>query len=264
MSVFMEQEYLYPYFERNINFPYYNSVHDSIYSNTYILGLLSAMYVPTIFTLQYCMKNKSAMRGGYYDKLFFLWNIFLSISSGLGAVLMFPIMYTDFIADDSYGICNTYCFNNPNIVYVGILFGFSKFFEFIDTIFIVTRKSQLEFIHWYHHIVTCIYCWHSSHIAMSTSKYFALMNLSVHAIMYFYYALYAVGNKMLHPYRKIITIIQISQMIGGCCIIYNWFMKCQIKSSKSEYINMVFAALMYFSYFVLFIKVFFREKIKST
>ena len=90
------------------------------------------------------------------------------------------------------------------------------------------------------------------------------MNLSVHTIMYFYYALYAIGNKILHPYRKLITIIQISQMIGGCYIVYNWFMNCQINSSKSEYANMVYAALMYFSYFVLFIKVFFREKIKSS
>ena len=255
--------YLSPYFERDDNFPYYNSVHDSIYSNTHMLGFICAMYLPTIFTLKNYMQNKPAMRGGNYDTLFFLWNMFLSVSSGLGAVLLFPVMYKEFITDENYGICTEKNKNNVVAAHIIILFGFSKFFEFIDTIFVVTRKSQLEFIHWYHHIVTCLYCWHGSYISKS-GGYFALMNLSVHAIMYFYYGLYAIGNKMLHPYRKMITIIQISQMVGGCYIVYIWFMNCQTISSKSEYANMVFAALMYFSYFVLFIKVFFREKIKSS
>lgn len=258
-------DYLSPYFERSDEFIYYNSVYDSIYGNTYLLGFICAMYLPTIFTLKNYMQNKPAMRGGYYDKLFFLWNMFLSVSSGVGAVMLFPIMYREFITNNSYGLCyiTLNSTNNPTLVYICVLFCFSKFLEFIDTIFVVIRKSQLEFIHWYHHIITCIYCWHSCYIMISSTRYFVLMNLSVHAIMYFYYAIYAIGSKMLHPYRKIITVIQISQMVGGCYIIYTWFIKCQINSSKSEYVNMVFAALMYFSYFVLFIKVFFREKIKS-
>ena len=256
-------DYLSPYFERN-DVPYYNSVHDSIYSNTYMLGLICAMYLPTIFTLKTYMQNKPAMRGGNYDKLFFMWNMFLSVSSGIGAALLFPIIYKDITMTDDYGICSNPSANNPIFVYVCILFNFSKFLEFIDTIFVVIRKSQLEFIHWYHHIVTCLYCWHCSYIAMSSGKFFVLMNLSVHTIMYFYYALYAIGNKMLYPYRKVITVIQTNQMVAGCYIIYNWFMNCQINSSKAEYANMVFAALMYFSYFLLFIQVFFREKIKSS
>jgi hypothetical protein len=256
--------YLSPYFERDDNFPYYNSVHDSIYSNTYMLGFICAIYLPTIFTLKNYMQKKPAMRGGNYDTLFFLWNMFLSLSSGLGAVLLFPLMYEEITINDNHGMCNNLhvSTNNPIFIYVCILFNFSKFLEFIDTVFVVTRKSQLEFIHWYHHIVTCLYCWHCSYVAISSGKFFALMNLSVHTVMYFYYALYALGNKMLYPYRKIITVIQTSQMVGGCYIVYNWFMNCQINSSKSEYANMVFAALMYFSYFIHFIKVFFREKIK--
>ena len=262
-------EYLSPYFERNSNFPYYNSVHDSIYGNIYISGLLCIMYLPSIFILKNYMHNKPALRGGNYDKLFFLWNMFLSVSSGIGAVLMFPFEYNNFVNDENYGICNTTLnainiMSNPTFVYICVLFCFSKFFEFIDTVFVVIRKSQLEFIHWYHHIVTCLYCWHGSYTTTSTSGHFAIMNLSVHAVMYFYYALYAIGNKMLHPYRKIITVIQISQMVGGCYIVYNWFMNCKINSSKAEYANMVFAAIMYFSYFILFIKVFFREKTKSS
>lgn len=257
-------DYLSPYFERNIGIPYYYSVYDSIYSNTYLLGLVCAMYLPTIFTLKNYMQNKPALRGGYYDKMFFLWNMFLSLSSGVGAALLFPIIYKYVTTNDNYGMCINTQTNNPILIYVSILFNFSKFLEFIDTIFVVTRKSQLEFIHWYHHIVTCLYCWHSGYIAIPSGKFFALMNLSVHTIMYFYYALYAVGNKMLYPYRKCITVIQISQMVGGCYIIYTWFMNCQNNSSKSEYANMIFAAIMYFSYFLLFIKVFFREKLKSS
>lgn len=257
----MEQQVL-PYFQRNY-YPIHNSIHDTIYNNTYILGFLCTMYLPTVFTLKNYMQNKQALRGGYHDKLFFLWNMFLSVSSGVGVVFLFPTVYDEFKTDENYGICTGTFRNHTVASYVVILFTFSKFFEFIDTLFVVTRKSQLEFIHWYHHIATCLYCWHSSHISSSSGHLFALMNLSVHAIMYFYYGLYAIGNKILHPYRKMITVIQISQMIGGCSIIYSWFIHCKSKSSQSEYMNMVFAMVMYFSYFVLFIKVFFREKVKS-
>ena len=45
-------QYLSPYLERNNNFNY-NNIHDSIYRNTYILGFLCVMYIPTIFTIKY-------------------------------------------------------------------------------------------------------------------------------------------------------------------------------------------------------------------
>ena len=123
------------------------------------------------------MQNKPAMRGGNYDTLFFLWNMFLSVSSGLGAVLLFPILYEEVTTNDNYGMCNNPHINNPIFIYVCILFNFSKFLEFIDTVFVVTRKSHLEFIHWYHHITTCLYCWHSSYIVTSSGKFFVLIKL---------------------------------------------------------------------------------------
>ena len=33
--------------------------------------------------------------------------------------------------------------------------------ELGDTVFIVLRKTNLIFLHWYHHIATLIYCWNA-------------------------------------------------------------------------------------------------------
>ena len=38
---------------------------------------------------------------------------------------------------------------------------FSKLPELGDTLFIVLRKQQLIFLHWYHHITVFIYVWYS-------------------------------------------------------------------------------------------------------
>ena len=72
------------------------------------------------------MQDKPALRGGIYDILFFLWNMFLSISSCLGAILLFPSMYDEFINDENYGICAEKHKNNTIAVHVIILFSFSK------------------------------------------------------------------------------------------------------------------------------------------
>ena len=42
-----------------------------------------------------------------------------------------------------------------------LLFALSKVAELGDTIFIVLRKQNLIFLHWYHHILTLIHCWNS-------------------------------------------------------------------------------------------------------
>ena len=43
-----------------------------------------------------------------------------------------------------------------------MLFIFSKLPELIDTVFIVLRKRQLIFLHWYHHVTVLLFCWHRS------------------------------------------------------------------------------------------------------
>lgn len=41
------------------------------------------------------------------------------------------------------------------------MFALSKIAEFGDTLFLVLKKRPVIFLHWYHHAVVLIYCWHS-------------------------------------------------------------------------------------------------------
>jgi len=248
-------------FERN-NYSIYQNIHDSIYFNNYLYALIVLAYLPVIFGIQYYMKNKKGYKNELSNNLLYYWNLFLSTFSGIGCVILSIYLYDQLIVNNT-PLYNVKFYNNLVASYVIILFGFSKFFEFIDTLFIVFRKSQLEFIHWYHHIITCIYCWHTSHIIMNTAIYFTIINLFVHTIMYFYYALMAANNYILYPIRKVITVIQILQMVIGVLLCSLWY-KYTENYTTAESFNNLFALLMYFSYFILFIKVFFRTKYKST
>jgi elongation of very long chain fatty acids protein 6 len=244
------------------DFSMYNDMHDFWYKNRAALATIAALYLPMIFGIRSQMRQRSPMRGGVLDLLFFAWNMTLSVLSGVGAFIMIPVALADFQKHGSLAVCTGNMFLNEYTAFVTVLFNLSKFFEFVDTLFVVTRKSQLEFLHWYHHILTCIYCWHASYVAVTTGPLFATMNLFVHAIMYFYYGLYAIDVKVLYPFRKLITLIQISQMVGGCAILYTWFNSCERKN-PAETVNHIIAAGMYFSYFILFVKIFFREKKKT-
>ena len=57
-----------------------------------------------------------------------------------------------------------------------------------DTLFIILRKQQLIFLHWYHHITVLIYVWYSYMDHTAPGQWFLVMNYTVHALMYTYYA----------------------------------------------------------------------------
>lgn len=65
----------------------------------------------------------------------------------------------------------------------------SKVFEFGDTAFVVLRKQDLKFIHYYHHVVTAVGWWYMYPYYEPVQMWFVVMNSFVHSLMYPYYAL---------------------------------------------------------------------------
>lgn len=65
----------------------------------------------------------------------------------------------------------------------------SKVVEFGDTAFIVLRKKDLKFIHYYHHVVTAVSCWHFYPYYEPMQIFYGTMNAFVHSLMYPYYTL---------------------------------------------------------------------------
>eukprot|EP00638_Chattonella_subsalsa_P014719 CAMPEP_0117830978 /NCGR_PEP_ID=MMETSP0949-20121206/8823_1 /TAXON_ID=44440 /ORGANISM="Chattonella subsalsa, Strain CCMP2191" /LENGTH=296 /DNA_ID=CAMNT_0005672103 /DNA_START=131 /DNA_END=1021 /DNA_ORIENTATION=+ len=186
------------------------------------------------------------------------WNLGLSIFSFVGFFRVAPHLLHMIINDGVHGlIC---C--EPGQKYGAGATGFwiqmfilSKFPELVDTVFIVLRKRKLIFLHWYHHITVLLYCWHSYVTENAAGIIFCAMNYGVHAIMYLYYCfqVFKYKPRWLKPW--FITTCQTSQMFVGIavCVTSFYIHKQNEEGCGIEYQNIVAGAVMYASYFYLFV-----------
>jgi len=208
---------------------------------------------------------------------FSVWNFGLSIYSMYGASRMVPYMWNVVSTKGfRYSICENGWQNNehPEMVYWLMLFIYSKYAELIDTVFLVLRKKNVIFLHWFHHVTVLLYCQHAWAMMISAGPWFATMNYCVHSIMYMYYFLAKIGYyKLLQPIAPLITVVQILQMVGGMYILLNvaneqlaavqmpgesW-KDASLRTCRVDPANWKMGLLMYFSYFVLFVLLFFDK-----
>lgn len=224
---------------------------------------ISIIYVVFIFLIKFYMKDKTR-----YELRFplIIWNIFLASFSIMGTIRTLPeffysinqkgIVYSVCDASYAYGVTGFWAF----------MFIMSKLPELIDTVFIVFRKQELIFLHWYHHATVLIYCWYSYSDFTASGRWFMTMNYFVHSIMYSYYACKALKIRVPLFISKLITTSQLIQMIFGCYV--NWVayqtktntknIECNISNE-----NIFYSFLMYFSYFILFFHFFFNVYVQK-
>jgi elongation of very long chain fatty acids protein 6 len=219
-----------------------------------LFGMIAMMYLPTVFGLKQYMENRKPYN---LQVPLVCWNFGLAIFSLYGAIVTVPpalgrIQKTGMLA----AICDNSCYLHPASGMV-LYFNLSKMPEFVDTIFLRLRKKPVIFLHWYHHIVTMIYCWYGNQLGTffnCSGWYFASMNLTVHAIMYTYYGLAAMGYARAMAksgLNKVITSIQLAQMVGGIVILF-YSTGCE----KFDTNGFAAASVMYGSYLLLFGKLF--------
>ncbi|XP_063678574.1 very long chain fatty acid elongase 4-like [Bolinopsis microptera] len=96
----------------------------------------------------------------------------------------------------------------------------SKPIEFFDTIMFILRKKtrQVTFLHVYHHVTMPLLWWIGiKWVAGGQSFFGAMVNSSVHVIMYTYYGLAAMGPEMQKHlwWKKHITHYQLIQFVWG-------------------------------------------------
>ncbi|CAA9997242.1 unnamed protein product [Nesidiocoris tenuis] len=95
---------------------------------------------------------------------------------------------------------------------------FSKFTEFLDTIFFVLRKKNdhVNKLHVIHHGIMPLSTWFGVKFTPGGhSTFFGMLNTFVHIIMYTYYLLAALGPKV-QPYlwwKKYLTVLQMVQFV---------------------------------------------------
>jgi len=170
------------------------------------------LYCVTIPLLQNFMKNRPAFSLKWP---LVIHNLLLSFSSAFLGILMIAKVINSY-QSDGLPLFEVYC---------GFTFGeqkglltvmyywnhLLKYYELIDTLFLVFKKKNIGFLHAYHHPATLVLTW-TQLVDFSGMQWVVIwLNLCVHMVMYFYYGLAALHIQV--PFKQIVTIFQITQFV---------------------------------------------------
>lgn len=237
---------------------------DWMKDNWLLSVMCSIIYVVLIFTGKLYMQDKQKL--DLRLPLIF-WNMFLATFSICGTIRMWPeFIYTFNTRGFVYTLCDYQCAYGITGFWT-FLFILSKLPELVDTLFIVLRKQELIFLHWYHHATVLIYCWYSYKEHNATGRWFVCMNYLVHSIMYTYYAFRAMRFKIPRFISQVITVSQIIQMVAGLYVNYTAYtIKRESPSLQchNTYESILSGSIMYLSYFILFFNFFINAYILKT
>jgi len=116
-----------------------------------------------------------------------------------------------------YAMCNegAYTQRLELLYYINYLF---KYYELLDTLFLMLKKKKLEFLHYYHHSMTLILCFTQLQGHTSLSWFVIVLNLMVHVVMYYYYLLTCFGVRVW--WKKHLTTLQIVQFVLDLAFVY--------------------------------------------
>ncbi|XP_050502354.1 elongation of very long chain fatty acids protein 6-like [Diabrotica virgifera virgifera] len=216
------------------------------------------VYMVLIFGGQYFMQNRPRfeLRG-----LLIIWNTLLATFSIMGAFRTLPEFIHTLTHHGLYhSVCIPSFIENDRVSgFWTFMFVLSKLPELGDTIFIVLRKQPLIFLHWYHHITVFLYSWFSYTEYTASARWFIVMNYCVHSVMYSYYALKAMKYNPPKQIAMLITSLQLLQMLIGCAV--NLWARQLLQNQAECHItpfNIKLSITMYFSYFVLFGRFFYK------
>eukprot|EP00922_Rhytidocystis_sp_ex-Travisia-forbesii_P015078 GHVS01022531.1.p1 GENE.GHVS01022531.1~~GHVS01022531.1.p1 ORF type:complete len:460 (-),score=71.69 GHVS01022531.1:60-1439(-) len=242
----------------------------------YGIGFVSVvLYLLFIYFGTKIMKNRKPFD---LQKPLKYWNLCLAIFSLVGTLRVVPhVVYVL----KRFGFVTTLC--SPPVYFYGhgaaglwiLLFTYSKYVELIDTAFIILRKKELGFLHWYHHSTVLLYTWDAYCVEQPCGIYFVAMNYAVHTVMYFYFFVSAVLKRRL-SWGIFVTVAQISQMFVGVAVtivsLYyvnsypqqtTWTREQVVQPLKhGVYIskgNLIGGMLMYSTYFYLFAQFFLQR-----
>ncbi|KAH9597926.1 ELO family [Trypanosoma melophagium] len=268
---------MFPYVEHYDGY----AVRQFMIDNVDIVGYLSFFYLAFVWKAPALVRrlNGDSMRissSPVLTAVFIVWNFILSTFSFLGMIVVVPALVKNVY---HVGLIRAVCEKNDKMIYnasVGFwigMFVLSKVPELVDTVLLVLQGKQPRFLHWYHHVTVLLFSWHTYYDGTSTMIVFAAMNLTVHFIMYFYFAMCACGfKKSMRKFAPLITALQLLQMVVGTIVTgysaYNAYLlpddnndktmvKCDVSKSSAR-----MGFLIYLSYLYLFSVMFVNSYLK--
>ncbi|KAI9301899.1 ELO family [Cunninghamella echinulata] len=260
---------LYPIFDKGFQLVTGKSTSEWAFTegvtpfSTYTEVILSCIiYYAVIFGGQHALKYLPTYKPSSLKFPFQVHNLLLTIASGsLLALLVeqvFPKVYNNGLM---FAICSpdAWDYKVEILYYLNYL---CKYWELLDTVFLVLKHKKLEFLHYYHHSMTMALCFTQLVGKTSVSWVPIILNLSVHVLMYYYYFRTASGAKIW--WKKYLTTLQITQFIIDLVAVYfctytyyafTYFPFMPNKGScTGEAVAAFFGCGLLSSYLVLFVK----------
>ncbi|NXU95853.1 ELOV6 protein, partial [Cettia cetti] len=193
--------------------------------------IFSAIYLIAIFGIQRFMKERRPFN---LRTPLTLWSFSLTLFSFIAAYRIWKQMAFLLLTKGfKQSVCSKSFYVHPVSKLWMYLFAMSKLVEMGDTLFIVLRKKQLIFVHWYHHLLTMVVSWYGYRTMAAAMGWNAALNLVIHCVTYSYYTVTAMGIRLPRSIAMAITTSQMVQMTGFLIIsIFLFFWKddklCQI------------------------------------
>ncbi|KAI9470029.1 MAG: GNS1/SUR4 family-domain-containing protein [Benjaminiella poitrasii] len=182
--------------------------------NEVIIGCIT--YFTIIFGGQYLLKNASPVKCKF---VFQLHNVFLTVVSFVLLVLLVEQLAPKLITKGLYyTICSEEAYTQELelLYYLNYLV---KYYELLDTVFLVIKKKKLEFLHYFHHSMTMALCYTQLVGKTTVSWVPIVLNLTVHVLMYYYYFRTSSGAKIW--WKQYLTTMQIIQFVIDLVVIYS-------------------------------------------
>ena len=172
-------------------------------------------YLAAVWAGQKFMQNRPPVPRAYLKWPSVVHNALLSLGSFL---LLYLILEEEVPLARRYGafgmICNSGMYT-PRMVTLYIINYYFKYWELIDTLFLILMKKRLQFLHVYHHMATAVLCYAEIEYRTPMAWIVIALNLAVHVLMYGYYALTTL--RIPCPWKQAVTVSQIVQVCRPAC-----------------------------------------------
>ncbi|KAJ2001180.1 hypothetical protein GGI04_003842 [Coemansia thaxteri] len=112
------------------------------------------------------------------------------------------------------------------------LFYLSKYYELIDTVIVILKGRKATLLQIYHHAGVIVVMYYACYYSPASCVFIVWENAGVHAVMYTYYMLTALGFNP--PGKQYLTSLQIFQFLFGqsFIVVYLLLPSCQSASQR--------------------------------
>lgn len=223
-----------------------------------ILGALT--YLTGIKLLEYFMKNRRSAFEVFpgLKWILFLHNLLLTVVSAYMCFGTLKAVSGRIVEEGFFEGWIDSQWVSPKTTDLGYwcyLFYVSKYYELLDTVFIVLKKRPTQFVQSWHHTVVMFMFWMGMETRMFCYWPLVVFNTFVHIFVYGYFVCASIGIRV--PWKHIITIMQISQFWADMTIGFIWCFFKKYEYVQGDMFPFYFCTCIGASFIYLFTRVYF-------